>query len=79
MAERNGRFGRIQCQRGKKSSSKGKRKRRVFFCRGTVGVKVIPASSLKVEGRGTLIGAIGRRERKREMDRRIGRWSQPRS
>ena len=59
--ERNGKFGRIQCQRGKKSSSRGKRKRRVFLCRLTVrvkvGDKVISASFQKVEGRGTLIGA----------------------
>ena len=64
-AERNGGFGRIQCQRGKESSSIGKR--RVFLCRGTVGVevrnKVIPASFLKIEGRGTLVGAKDRRER----------------
>ena len=38
-AERNGRFGRIQCQRGKKSSSRGKK--RVFLCRRTVRVKLI--------------------------------------
>ena len=61
-AERNGRVGRIQCQRGKESSNRGKRKRRVFFCRRTVRVKVqnksIPASFLKIEERGTLIGAI---------------------
>ena len=37
-AKRNGRFGRIQCQRGKESSSRGKR--RVFLCRRTMGVKV---------------------------------------
>ena len=80
-AERNGRFGRIQCQRGEKNSSRGKRKRRVFLCTRTVGVKVqgkvIPASLLKVEGRGTLLGAKDQRER--ETDRRIGRWSEPRS
>ena len=68
-AERNGRFGRIQCQRGKESSSRGKRKRRIFFRRRTVrvkvGGKVIPASFLKVEGRGTLVGAKDRRERDR--------------
>ena len=29
--ERNGRYGRIQCQKGKVSSSRGKRKRRVFL------------------------------------------------
>ena len=38
--ERNGRFGRIQCQRSKESSSRGKRKRRIFLCRRTVRVKV---------------------------------------
>ena len=68
-AERNGRFGCIQCQRVKESSSRGIRKRRVFLCRWTVGVKVegkvIPASFLKIEGRGTLVGAIGRREKDR--------------
>ena len=31
-AERNGGFGRIQSQRGKESSSRGKGKRRVFLC-----------------------------------------------
>ena len=49
-AERNGRFGRIQCQRSKESSSREKRKRRVFLCRMTVRVKVrskvIPSSFL---------------------------------
>ena len=53
-AERNGRFGRIQCQKSKESSSRGKRKRRVFLCRRTVRVevksKVIPMSFLKIEG-----------------------------
>ena len=39
-AERNGGFGRIQCHSGKKSSSRGKRKRRVFLCRRTARVKV---------------------------------------
>ena len=67
--ERNGRFGRIQCQRGKESSCRGKR--RVFLCRGTVGLKVIPVSFLKIEGRGTLVGAKDRREK--GTDRRIGR------
>ena len=68
-AERNGRFGRIQCPRSEKSSSRGKRKRLVFLCRRTVRVKVrskvIPASFLKVEERGTLLGVNDRRERKR--------------
>ena len=45
-AERNGRFGRIRCQRSKESSSIGKRKRRVILCRRTVRVKVIGKSSL---------------------------------
>ena len=48
-----------------------------FLCRRTVRVKVIPARFLKIEGRGTLVGAKDRRER--EIDRRIGRWSEPRS
>ena len=63
-AERNGRFGRIQCQRGKESSGREKRKRRVFLCRRTVGVKVIdkviPASFLKSEERRTLVEAKDR-------------------
>ena len=58
-AERNERFGRIQRQRGKKSSSR--ENRRVFLCRTTVrvnvGNKLIPASFLKIEGRGTLVWA----------------------
>ena len=64
MTERNGRFGHIQYQRGKKSSSRGKR--RIFLCRKTVGVKVggkvIPVSFLKIEGRGVLVGAKEQRE-----------------
>ena len=62
--ERNGRFGRIQCQRSEESSSRGER--RVFICRRTVGVKVgdkvIPASFLKVERRRTLVGEKDKRE-----------------
>ena len=73
-SERNGGFGRIQCQRGKKSSSRGERKIGVFLCRRTVGVKArskaIPASFLKVKGRGALVGA---KDRRRGTDRRIGR------
>ena len=42
-----------------------------------VGGKTIPASFLKIEGRGTLVGAKDRREK--ETDRRIARWSEPRS
>ena len=64
-----GRYCRIQCQKGKESSSRGKRKRGVFLCRRTVGVKVgdkvIPASFLKVEGRRLLVGAKDQRERDR--------------
>ena len=57
--ERNGKFGSIQCQRSKKSSSGGNRKRPVFLCRRRLRVKVeskvIPTSFLKIEGRGMLI------------------------
>ena len=49
------------------SAREVKRKRRVFLCRRTVRVKVggkaILASFLKIEGRGTLVGAKDRRER----------------
>ena len=59
-AERNGRFGHIQCQRNKESS-RGKRKRRIFLCKRTVRVevisKVIPTGSLKIEGRKMFVGA----------------------
>ena len=65
--ERNRKFGRIQCQKSKERSSRGKRKSRVFLCRRTVRVKevgkVIPSSFLKNEGRGTFVGAKDRRER----------------
>ena len=68
-AERNGRFGRIQCQRSQESSSRDKRKRRVFLCKRTVRVKVrskvTPASILKIEGRETIVGAKGWREKER--------------
>ena len=44
----------------KRAAAGGKRKRRVFLCRRIVGVKiggkVIPASFLKAEGRGRLLG-----------------------
>ena len=69
-AERNGKFGQIQCQRGKESSRREIRNRRAFLCRRTVRVKVggkaISASFLKIEGRDTLIGVIGQTERERE-------------
>ena len=68
-AERNGRFGRIHCQRSKESS---RRKKRIFLRRRTmrvkVGGKVIPASFLKIEGRRTLVGAKDRRERDRKKN-----------
>ena len=61
------------------SAREVKRKRRVFLCRRTVGVKVgskvIPVSVLKVEGREMLVGTKDRRG----TERRIGRWSEPRS
>ena len=41
-----------------------------------VGGKPIPASFLKIEGRGTLV--VAKNQRKRGIDR-IGRWSEPRS
>ena len=73
-AERNKRFGRILCQRSKKSSSRGKRKKPVFLCRKTMRVKVrsnvIPASFLKIEGRGTL---AGQNTEERGTDKRLGR------
>ena len=54
-AERNGKFGRIHCQRSKESSSRGKRKRVIFLCRSTVKAevksKVIPTNFMKIEGR----------------------------
>ena len=59
-AKRNERFGHVQYQRNEESSSRGKKKRRVFLCRDTVTVelkgKVIPASFLKIEGRGCSLG-----------------------
>ena len=58
-AERNERFGRLQCQGSKESNSR--EKRRVFLCRRTVRVKikgqVMPTSFLKIEGRRTLVWA----------------------
>ena len=64
-AKRNGKFGRIQCQRSKESSSRGKR--RVFLCREAVRVqvkgKVIPTSLLKIEKKGTLVEAKDRGKR----------------
>ena len=70
--ERNGGFGRIQYQRSKESSSRGKRKR-VLLRRRTVRVKVIgkviPASFLKTEGERSL----GRKTGERQTVRRIRR------
>ena len=54
-------------------------KERVFLCRRTMRVKVrgkaIPASFLKIEGGCSLEQKTG----ERGTDRRIGRWSEPRS
>ena len=65
--ERYGRFGRIQCQKGKDSGSRKKKKRRIFLCKKTVNVKVkgkvIPASFRKIEGRATFVGEKDRREK----------------
>ena len=65
--KRNGRCGRIQCQRNKKISSRGKRKRQVFLGRRTVRVKVegkiITASFLKIEERETFVAAKDRKKR----------------
>ena len=41
-----------------------------------VGGKAIPVSFLKIEGRGML---VGQKTGERGIDRRIGRWSEPRS
>ena len=72
-AKRDGKFGRIQCQRSEESSRR-KRKRRVFLCRRTVRAegksKAIPASFLKLEGRGCFVGA---KERRKGIVCRIGR------
>ena len=69
-AERNGRFGRVQCQRSKESSSRQKRKKQVFLCRRTVRVevksKVVPTSFLKIVGRVSFV---------QEEERRKGRHS----
>ena len=67
VSERNERFCRVQCERSKERSSTGKRKRPVFLCRRTVGVKVkskvIPMSFLKIEGREPFVGAKDWRKR----------------
>ena len=66
-AKRSDRFDRIQCQRSTESSSRGKRKRRVFLRRRTVRVRVksevISTSFLKIKGRRTLVGAKDWRKR----------------
>ena len=63
--ERNERFCRIQCQSGEESRSR--RKSAVFLGKRAVKVKVkskvIPTSFLKIEGRGTFVGAENRRNR----------------
>ena len=76
-AKRNGKFGRIQCERSEKSSSRGKRKRQVFLCRRIVRVKVkgkvIPVISLKLKGRHLLKLKTG----EKMTVGRIGRSSKP--
>ena len=71
-SESNERFGRIQCQRGKESGTR--EKRRVFLCRRTVRVKVkgevIPASFPKTAARDMLVGT--KDQGGRGTDRRIG-------
>ena len=73
-AERNEKFGPIQCQRSKESSRRGKRKRLVFLCRKKVRVKVkikvISMSFLKIEGRGDVCGS---KRPERETVSKIGR------
>ena len=63
------------------SSSRGKR--RVFLCRRTVRVKVkskvIPASFLKIEGRGTFVGAKEKRLVELGGDQNSGPKAPPRS
>ena len=75
-AERNGRFGHIQCQKSKESIGRGRRKRRVFLCRRTVRIKVqgkvIPASFLKIEGRGTLVAVKDQREGEGQLEQLVG-------
>ena len=78
-AERNGEFGRIQCQRGKESSGRGKRKRRVFLCRRRKS-KYKAKSSQRVFGKLKEGGrSLGQKTGEKETDKRIGRWSEPKS
>ena len=66
-AEGNGKFGRIQCQKSKESSSRGTKKWQLFLCRRIVRVevkdKLIPKSSLKIYRRGSFVVARYRRLR----------------
>ena len=73
-AKRNRRFGRIQCQRGKKSSSRGKRQ--IFLCRRTVRKSHPSKLSESWRKEDT---HLGQKTGERGTDRRIGRWSVPRS
>ena len=70
-AERNRKFGRIQCQRSKESSSRAKRKRRVFLCRRTVKVKVerkvILVSCLKRKGDACWRKRLGREKQLEDL------------
>ena len=73
-AERNGRFDRFHYQRSNESSSRRKRKRRVFLCKSRVRVeaksKVIPMSFLKIEGSWMF---VGEKTEERDMVSRIGK------
>ena len=66
-AKTNGKFGRIYCQKSKESSGRGKKKRGVFLCRRTVGVKVnskvISTSSVKIEEKGRSLGPKSEKKR----------------
>ena len=68
VAERKGKFGRIQCQRSKESS---RGKKRVLLCKRTMKVevkgKVIPTSFLKIEGR--VLSLTGERGSVSRIDR----------
>ena len=57
-AERNGKSGRIQCQRSEKSSNKGRKEESIPLQKDSKGrneSKVIPTSFLEIEGRSTFV------------------------
>ena len=72
-AERNGRFGRIQCQRSKETSSRGKR--RVFLCRRTMTIKVNGKVNPSKLSENEITGNVRwgeRPERKRQSEKSVG-------